>query len=118
MLQLVNALLQLTQCVQLPVHQRAGYLGLPDPAGVAALYPTTGYPSPNQALARVYGDYGVTCGVLQDTDSIASALSGSARAFVYQFSEKAPYQDASSLSTRLPPNGTITYGAFHGSDLP
>jgi para-nitrobenzyl esterase len=94
------------------------YLGLPDPSGVAALYPTAQYQSPNQALARVYGDYRVSCGILQDTDSIASALPSTARAYVYQFSEKTPYQDASSLSTRLPPNSTITYGAFHGSDLP
>ena len=95
-----------------------GYLGLADPSAVSALYPTTQYPSPNQALARVYGDYRVICGVLQDTDSIASALPGSTKAYVYQFSEKTPYQDASSLSTRLPPNSTIAYGAFHGSDLP
>jgi para-nitrobenzyl esterase len=69
-------------------------------------------------LARVYGDFRVICGILQDTDSIASALPSSAKAYVYQFSEKAPYQDASSLASRLPPNNTITYGAFHGSDVP
>jgi len=95
-----------------------GYLGLADPSAVSALYPTAQYASPNQALARVYGDYRVICGILQDTDSIASALPATAKAYVYQFSEKSPYQDASSLSTRLPPNSTITYGAFHGSDLP
>jgi para-nitrobenzyl esterase len=95
-----------------------GFLGLADPSAVSALYPTTQYASPNQALARVYGDYRVICGVLQDTDSIASALPATAKAYVYQFSEKAPYQDASSLASRLPPNSTITYGAFHGSDVP
>ena len=95
-----------------------GFLGLPDPSAVAALYPTTVYASPNQALARVYGDYRVICGILQDTDSIAAALPASAKAYVYQFSEKAPYQDASSLASRLPPNNTIAYGAFHGSDVP
>ena len=95
-----------------------GFLGLADPTAVSARYPTSQYASPNQALARVYGDFRVICGILQDSDSIASALPSSAKAYVYQFSEKAPYQDASSLASRLPPNNTITYGAFHGSDVP
>lgn len=95
-----------------------GYLGLPDPVGVASRYPTASYASTNQALARVYGDYRVTCGILQDSDSIASALSSSDRVYVYQFGEKTPYQDTTSLASRLPPNSTITYGAFHSSDVP
>ncbi|MES2958010.1 MAG: carboxylesterase family protein [Pseudomonadota bacterium] len=95
-----------------------GYLGLPNPSAVSALYPTASYASPNQALARVYGDYRVICGILQDTDNIAGALPASAKAYVYQFSEKTPYQDATSLASRLPPNNTITYGAFHGADVP
>lgn len=95
-----------------------GYLGLANPSAVSALYPTASYASPNQALARVYGDYRVTCGVLQDTHNIAGALPAGAKAYVYQFSEKTPYQDATSLASRLPPNNTITYGAFHSSDVP
>ena len=95
-----------------------GFLGLSDPSAVSALYPMAQYASPNQALARVYGDFRVICGVMQDADGIASALPASAKVYVYQFSEKTPYQDASSLASRLPPNNTITYGAFHGSDVP
>lgn len=98
-----------------------GYMGIADPsaAGEVAttLYPTASYATPNQALARVYGDYRVICGILQDTDAIAAALPAAAHAYVYQFSEKNPYTDANSLSSRLPPNDTIVYGAFHGSDL-
>ncbi len=94
-----------------------GFLGLPNPLAVSALYPLASYASPNQALARVYGDYRVVCGILQDTDSIASALPATAKAYVYQFSEKTPYTDASSLASRLPPNTTISYGAFHGADV-
>lgn len=96
----------------------AGFLGLPNPPAVSALYPPASYPSPNQALARAYGDYRVVCGILLDTDGIASALPATAKAYVYQFSEKAPYTDASSLAGRLPPNTNITYGAFHGADVP
>ncbi|MCJ0764906.1 carboxylesterase/lipase family protein [Variovorax terrae] len=96
----------------------AGFLGLANPAAVSARYPLASYPSPNQALARVYGDFRVTCGILQDTDSIASALPAGAKAYVYQFSEKTPYMDATSLASRLPPNTNITYGAFHGADVP
>ena len=95
-----------------------GFLGLADPSAVAALYPTTQYATPNQALARVYGDFRVICGILQDADNIANAQAASAKTYVYQFSEKAPYQDASSLASRLPPNNSITYGAFHGADVP
>ena len=94
-----------------------GYLGLPSPAAVSALYPPGAYTTPNQALARVYGDYRVICGIMQDTENIASALPASAKAYVYQFSEKSPYTNALSLSNRLPPNDNITYGAFHGADV-
>ena len=103
----------------IPPGQRSRpFLGLANPSAVSALYPVAQYSSPNQALARVYGDFRVICGILQDTDSIASALPSGAKAYVYQFSEKAPYTDATSLANRLPPNNTITYGAFHSSDVP
>ncbi len=95
----------------------AGFLGLPDPAAVAALYPTGSYPTPNQALARVYGDYRVICGILQDTDNIAAALPASAKAYVYKFSEKTPYTNFLSLPNRLPPTNVMEYGAFHGADV-
>ena len=96
----------------------AGYLQLPDPAAVSALYPLASYASPNQALARVYGDYRVICGILQDSDNIARALPDNAKVYLYQFAEKAPYTDATSLTSRLPANNTITYGAFHSADVP
>ncbi|MBI2771944.1 MAG: carboxylesterase family protein [Burkholderiales bacterium] len=95
----------------------AGFLGLANPTAVSALYPPASYATPNQALARVYGDFRVTCGILQDTDNIANALPATAKAYVYQFSEKAPYTNALSLANRLPPNNNITYGAFHGADV-
>jgi para-nitrobenzyl esterase len=96
----------------------AGFLQLPDVAGVSARYPLAAYPSPNQALARVYGDFRVTCGVMQDSENIAKALPATAKVYVYQFAEKTPYTDATSLIGRLPPNTNITYGAFHSSDVP
>jgi para-nitrobenzyl esterase len=98
-----------------------GFLGFSDPAVAGqiatTLYPTSTYPSPNQALARVYGDYRVICGVMQDSEAIAAALPAPQKAYLYQFSEKNPYTDASSLANLLPPNNNITYGAFHGADL-
>ncbi|MDB5873269.1 MAG: alpha/beta hydrolase fold family protein, partial [Ramlibacter sp.] len=94
-----------------------GFLGLANPTAVSALYPLASYATPNQALARAYGDYRVICGILQDTDNIAAALPASAKAWVYQFSEKTPYTNALSLANRLPPNNNITYGAFHGADV-
>ena len=96
----------------------AGFLQLSDVAGVSARYPLAAYPSPNQALARVYGDFRVTCGIMQDSENIAKALSATAKVYVYQFAEKTPYTDATSLASRLPPNNNITYGAFHSSDVP
>ena len=110
----------ITDATYLPVGIQ-GYMGIADPSAASdvatTLYPTASYATPNQALARVYGDYRVICGILQDTDAIAVALPAPAKAYVYQFSEKNPYTDANSLSSRLPPNDNIVYGAFHGSDL-
>ncbi|CAE6694060.1 Fumonisin B1 esterase [Paraburkholderia aspalathi] len=87
-----------------------GFLGV-DGNATAALYPLSQYKSPSQALARVYGDYRVICGIMQDTDNIARFAPS---AFVYQFSEKTPYSTNTLIST-LPPTN-IDYGAFHGSD--
>ncbi len=110
----------LTDALFMPVGVM-GFMGFGDPAVAGsiatALYPTSAYATPNQTLARVYGDYRVVCGVLQDSESIAAALPTTAQAWVYQFSEKAPYTDANSLPNRLPPTPTISYGAFHGADL-
>ena len=110
----------ITEATYLPVGVM-GFMGFGD-ASVAGniatnLYPAASYATSNQALARVYGDYRVVCGILQDTDAIAAALPSAAQAFVYQFSEKNPYTDANSLPNRVPPTSTITYGAFHGADL-
>jgi para-nitrobenzyl esterase len=87
-----------------------GFLGV-DGNATAALYPLNQYKSPSQALARVYGDYRVICGIMQDTDNIARFVPS---AFVYQFSEETPYS-TNSLISMLPPTN-IDYGAFHGSD--
>jgi len=87
------------------------YLGVPG-ASTAALYPLSQYASPSQALARVYGDYRVICGIMQDADNIASHVPS---AYVYQFSEKHGY-NTNSLVSNLPPT-SISYGAFHGSDV-
>lgn len=110
----------LTDALYMPVGVM-GFMGFGDPAVATsiatALYPMSAYATPNQALARVYGDYRVICGILQDSEAIAAALPSTAQAWVYQFSEKAPYTDANSLPNRLPPTPTITYGAFHGADL-
>lgn len=88
-----------------------GYLGV-NGSDTAALYPLSQYPSPSQALARVYGDYRVICGIMQDADNIARFAPS---VFVYQFSEKTPYS-TNSIISMLPPT-SIDYGAFHGSDL-
>ena len=87
------------------------YLGV-DGTATAARYPLNQYKSPSQALARVYGDYRVICGIMQDSDNIAHFAPST---FVYQFSEKTPYS-TNSLISRLPPTN-IDYGAFHGSDI-
>lgn len=88
------------------------FLGV-DGSSTAALYPLSQYSSPSQALARVYGDYRVICGIMQDTDNIARFVPST---FVYQFSEETPYSTGGVIDM-LPPTG-MNYGAFHGSDLP
>jgi para-nitrobenzyl esterase len=87
------------------------FLGV-DGAATAALYPLDQYKSPSQALARALGDYKFICGIMQDSDNIARFVPST---FVYQFSEKTPY-NTNGLTSLLPPT-TIDYGAFHSSDV-
>ena len=87
------------------------FLGVPG-AATAALYPASQFTSPSQALAKATGDYLFTCSEMQDADNLAKY---SPAAYMYRFSDPAPYS-VHSLISLLPPT-TMNYGAFYSSDL-
>ncbi len=72
---------------------------------VAALYPSAFYPTPQDALIRVFGDSRLVCSTLDVAQRVADA--SKTRAFVYSFEQIPP----------LPFISLLDLGAFHGLEI-
>jgi para-nitrobenzyl esterase len=73
-------------------------------AQVAALYPASGFPTPQDALERAVGDSGLVCGTY---DTARRATAGGARTYLYNFARELPIPILQSLDLR----------AFHGVEM-
>jgi para-nitrobenzyl esterase len=71
---------------------------------VAALYPTSSFPTPQDALERVVGDSGLVCGTY---DTAIRAAAGGSRTYLYNFARELP----------LPILEALDLGAFHGVEM-
>ena len=73
-------------------------------AQVAALYPASSFPTPQDALERVVGDAGLVCGTY---DTARRAAAGGARTYLYNFARELPIPILQALGLR----------AFHGVEM-
>lgn len=73
-------------------------------AQVAALYPASNFPTPQDALERVGGDSGLVCGTY---DTARRAAAGDARTYLYNFARELPIPVLQALGLR----------AFHGVEM-
>jgi para-nitrobenzyl esterase len=73
-------------------------------AEVAALYPASSFPTPQDALERVVGDAGLVCGTY---DTARRAAAGGARTYLYNFARALP----------LPILEALELHAFHGVEM-
>jgi para-nitrobenzyl esterase len=73
-------------------------------ADVAALYPASSFPTPQDALERVVGDSGLVCGTY---DTARRAAAGGAKTYLYNFSRALP----------IPVLQALGLGAFHGVEM-
>jgi para-nitrobenzyl esterase len=82
---------------------QARYGGLAN--DVAAVYPASSFASPQDALARAFGDQILVCPTY---DTARRAAAGHARTYLYNFSREIP----------IPILQQLGLGAFHGSEIP
>ncbi len=73
-------------------------------AQVAALYPASSFPTPQDALERAVGDSGLVCGTY---DTARRAAAGGARTYLYNFARELPIPILQSLDLK----------AFHGVEM-
>jgi para-nitrobenzyl esterase len=73
-------------------------------AEIAAVYPASAYPSPQDALARVVGDSILVCSTYDTARRVAA---GGARAYLYNFAREIPIDVLQQLGLK----------AFHGSEI-
>ena len=73
-------------------------------AEVAALYPASSFPTPQDALERVVGDSGLVCGTY---DTARRAAAGGTRTYLYNFARELP----------IPILQALDLGAFHGVEM-
>jgi para-nitrobenzyl esterase len=71
---------------------------------VAAVYPASGFPSPQDALARAFGDQILVCTTY---DSARRAAAGGAHVYLYNFAREIPIAVLQQLGLR----------AFHGAEI-
>jgi para-nitrobenzyl esterase len=93
-----------------PVTTEAQYLARltaqfgPLASQVAAVYPASSYPTPQDALARVVGDSILVCSTY---DTAKRAAAGGARAYLYNFAREIPIDILQQAGLR----------AFHGAEI-
>lgn len=73
-------------------------------AEIAAHYPVSSFPTPQDALERVVGDSGLVCGTY---DTARRAAANGARTYLYNFSRAVPLEVLEALGL----------GAFHGVEM-
>jgi para-nitrobenzyl esterase len=71
---------------------------------VAAVYPASDFPTPQDALVRAFGDSILVCSTY---DTARRAAAGGANTYLYNFSRKIP----------IPVLQALGLGAFHGSEI-
>lgn len=90
-----------------------GTLNMPA-AEVAARYPASAYPTPEQALAEAVGDYHMFCGAMQDIDNISAHTPDT---FFYDWDDPNPAPPAAFAPGYPGTHPRIDMLAFHAGDV-
>lgn len=75
-----------------------------DAEAIAAVYPVSNFPTPQDALARVFGDGALVCSTY---DSARRAAAGGAEVYLYNFARPLP----------IPELAPLNLGALHGVEM-
>lgn len=90
-----------------------GTLNMP-PAQVAARYPVSAYPTPEQALAAAVGDYHMFCGAMEDVDNISSYVT---HTYFYDWDDPSPAPPTAFAPGYPGTHPRINMLAFHAGDV-